>query len=283
MHRSLAGLAALPLLLGAARLAAQPAPSAPPKPPTPSLPPAAGDQPVPPATGDQPAPPATGDQPAPPPSEQLPPPSEPAPQPKPKPKGLVEADVDAEPPLIPPARDTLGGHFVIGASAAFVAPFAELDSETASNELIGVGPGFGLDLGFGLSRALVLGAAGQYLSYSSPEACPDCSGTSIAGGVFLRYHVVQGVRFDPWVSAGVGYRSTTVDLGAGDDANYSGLEWLQLRFAGDWYPLSVLGLGPFVELDFGTYMTHDGAPDASDSVYLNFLAGARIVLDLPGK
>jgi hypothetical protein len=45
----------------------------------------------------------------------------------------------------------------------------------------------------------------------------------------------------------------------------------------------VLGLGPFVELDFGTYMTHDGAPDASDSVYMNFLAGGRIVLDFPGK
>jgi hypothetical protein len=172
---------------------------------------------------------------------------------------------------------------VIAASGAFVAPFAELDSETASNELIGVGPGFGVDLGFGVSRAVALGLAGQFLLYSSTESCPDCSSTSFAGAVFLRYHLVQGVRFDPWVSAGVGYRTTSVDLGSGDDANYSGLEWLQLRFGGDWYPLSVLGLGPFVEVDLGTYLSHDAAPDASDSVYVNFLAGGRIVLDIPGK
>jgi hypothetical protein len=278
MRRFLAGLAALPLLLGSARLAAQTAPSAPPKPPTQS--PATGEPPPAPVTAEQPVAPGTAEQPAQ--AEAAEQPPQPA-APAPKPKGLVEVDVEEEPPVVPPARDTLGGHFVIGASAAFVAPFAELDSDTASNELIGVGPGFGLDLGFGLSRAVLLGASGQYLSYSSSEACPDCSGTSIAAGAFVRYHVVQGVRFDPWISVGIGYRSTSVDLGAGDDANYSGLEWLQLRFGGDWYPLSILGFGPFVELDFGTYLSHDRAPDASDSVYMNMLAGGRIVLDFPGK
>ena len=39
--------------------------------------------------------------------------------------------------------------------------------------------------------------------------------------------------------------------------------------------------GPFVELDLGTYLNPRN--DTDPAVYANFLAGARVVLDFPGK
>jgi hypothetical protein len=272
MHRSLAALAAVALASGP--LAAQTPPAG-----APSPAPAAPGTPEPPVSPD-PAPiPAPAPAPTPGPAPES---AEPEPEPA-APKPPAAPDDEAEPPPVPRARDTLGGHFVLGASAAFAAPFGHLDSDTASSDVIGIGPGFGADIGVGVSRAVVLGLYGQLVSYSSPKACSGCSGTSTAAGVFVRYHLVQGTRYDPWISAGIGYRGLSVDRDSGSDLGYSGVEWLRLQVGGDWYPLSVLGLGPFLELDAGSYFAHDDTPDADTSVYVNLLAGARVVLDFPGK
>jgi hypothetical protein len=199
-----------------------------------------------------------------------------------KPKAPLPGDAvdddEPEPPLIPAARDSLGGHLQLSPSATLVIPFGELSDGTSQSSVLGVGPGFGLDAGIGVSRSVVLGAWGQLVRFGEGSDCSDCSATSLAGGAFIRYHLVQGVRFDPWLSAGVGFRTLTAGV---DEARFSGFDFLRLQVGGDWYPARFLGVGPFVELDSGVYTSQPG--DADPGIYFQFAAGLRLTLDVPGK
>jgi hypothetical protein len=96
-------------------------------------------------------------------------------------------------------------------------------------------------------------------------------------GPLIRYHLVQGVRFDPWLSAGAGFRKTTL----GSEA-WTGVDIVRLALGGDFYAWPSLGFGPFVEMAIGTYV--DATPKlTSHNVNANFTLGLRVVLDAPGK
>jgi len=183
---------------------------------------------------------------------------------------LVVVPQEPDSPLlepIPDARDTLGGHVIVGASAGAKWPFG------SHSNALGTGLGLNLDLGYGLGRNLVLGAWGEFDTYSAASWCGGCSGKSFAGGPFLRYHLVQGTRFDPWGSIAVGVRGTTVDLGL-SSATHVGPEYLKLTLGGDWFVTSNVALGPYLTFDLGSY----GA-----SSHSGLGTGLRLVVDLPGK
>jgi hypothetical protein len=184
-------------------------------------------------------------------------------------------------PTIVPAADTRSSHFTAALALNVALPFGSLDQRTAQRDVMATGFGGSLDLGFGLSRSVVVGAWAQWLSFGSPDECSACSATSFALGPFVRYHLVQGTRFDPWLAAGVGYRRLTVDLGPAD-TSYSGIEWLRLQVGGDWYATKTIGLGPVLELDLGSFYDR---PDTAGGAAANwrFIAAARVTLDLPGK
>lgn len=192
-------------------------------------------------------------------------------------------DVGTAPPLVPPAVDTLGGHVSLAGSAGLAVPFGELQQNGAASHLMGTGWGFGAELGYGVSRSVVLGVWGQALLLGSGSTCSRCSTNSFAGGPFVRYHLVQGTRFDPWMSAGLGFRTTKITGALGGDLSYSGLEWLRLRMGGDWYPFSKLGFGPYLELDAGHYLSRPSQVSGSASAHLSFELGLRVIVDLPGK
>ena len=189
---------------------------------------------------------------------------------------VVPADND-QPALepIPSAHDTLGGHFVVGAAAGAKWQFGSLDEGKKLNDYLGTALALNLDLGYGLSRNVVIGVWGEFDNHSTPSGCSACSGgKSFAGGPFIRYHLVQGTRFDPWGSFGLGLRSTTVDTRLGSD-DYFGVDIMKLSLGGDWYPTSNFGFGPYVAFDWGTYGSKGG--------HTGLATGLRIVLDLPGK
>jgi hypothetical protein len=211
----------------------------------------------------------------------------------PLPGDVIDED-EPEPPLIPPAHDTIAGHISLGVAALWAVPFGELQDGTSQTRLIGSGPGFGVDLGIGISRTVALGAWGQLLRFGDGDECSfgdgnDCtSGNSLGVGAFVRYHLVQGTRFDPWMSAGIGYRRTSIQDFPGGDLDFSGVEWLRLQVGGDWYPVKVLGIGPLIELDMGIYSDRSGggaqgAPALEQAMHWQFIAGARLSLDIPGK
>jgi hypothetical protein len=87
--------------------------------------------------------------------------------------------------------------------------------------------------------------------------------------------------------AGLGYRIMRYDLrwsGYQSELEYSGIEWLHLAVGGDWYAHEMIGFGPYMALDFGTYGSRpDDAPrttGSSDSATHSFFSvGLRGVFD----
>jgi hypothetical protein len=225
-----------------------------------------------------------------PPAEVAEAPAEPKPKPKAaakpgseegKSKFVVVDDSEPEPPIIPLASDTLAGHFTLGAGVGLALPVGNLESGADESDALDASLLLSLDAAIGVSRHVALGAYGQYLPYSADEDCVDCEPSGFAVGAFVRYHLVQGTRFDPWALAGLGYRKTTIKTPL-VDLDYSGVDWLHLQVGGDWYPISVLGLGPYLGLDFGIYGDHP-TESRDSAAHWQLSTGLRLMLDVPGK
>ena len=162
---------------------------------------------------------------------------------------------------------------MLGASLGARWPFGELEAGKRQQTYFGAALAANLDLGYGLSRNVVVGLWGEFDNHYSPSGCGPCSAKSLAGGPFIRYHMVQGTRFDPWAAFALGVRSTDVKTRT-DTEHYFGVDFLRLTLGGDWYPTSNFGFGPYFTFDAGTYGSH---------VHTGISTGLRLVLDFPGK
>jgi hypothetical protein len=194
---------------------------------------------------------------------------------------IVDDPAPPEPDRLPRGADTLGGHLQIGVSAGFLSPFGSLESGAAQEDRFSTGAAFALDAGWGIGRTVVLGIAGSYASLGPQSPCRvgTCGGASLGAGPFIRYHLVQGLRFDPWLSFGIGARQTRLDGGA----SYLGVDWTHLVVGGDWYPFANLGFGPFLDLTLTTFLSRSEGSMTSASVAASFVIGGRVVFDTPGK
>ena len=190
------------------------------------------------------------------------------------------ADSDAGPEPVAAAADTLAGHLLLNAGPLLSVPFARLDEQTAFSEAGGLGIGASGKLGIGVSRGLSLGGFAEYTAFGHPSDCDTCKATTLAFGPFVRYHLVQGVRFDPQIALGVGYR--TLDATTRDRKyKYTGIDWLKLELGGAWYALSQVGFGPYAELSLGSFTKRPENRDAT--VYGSFSVGLRLLLDAQGR
>ncbi|HVW23953.1 MAG TPA: hypothetical protein VHC69_01195 [Polyangiaceae bacterium] len=197
------------------------------------------------------------------------------PQPAVKEAARAEPEVEA---AVPPARDTLGGHVDVGVNAAMLVPFGNLVAGEPQSRTMGIGLSLGGDLGYGISRTVMLGA---YVDVGLPDAegpATDKSVTTIAAGPLIRYHLVQGMAFDPWVSGGLGFRYTK-DAGT----SFTGVDWCRLSIGGDWYPSANFGFGPFVAMSLGTFFGQSPGHIGTAGLNAHFLLGGRIVFDTPGR
>jgi hypothetical protein len=200
--------------------------------------------------------------------------------------GKTEATADTEldepkPAPIPPATDLLAGHPLLGVAGKLALPFGKLDTERSLGSRTGAGYGFAGDLGIGVSRSVELGVWADYLIYGADEDdCPSCETRSLGIGPFLRYHLVQGMRFDPFVSLGAGYRELTISE-EDSKTKDSALAWLKLGLGGTWYGLAQLGLGPYAELELATLT--DTPAGADPSVFASFAGGLRLQFDVRGR
>jgi hypothetical protein len=196
---------------------------------------------------------------------------EPAPVTKP-------AEEDAESERVPLARDTLGGHIGVGVTPALIVPFGSFQSGSSQADVMG--PGFGVlaDVEFGVSRTVMLGLYGELGMPDGQGAWSGGNAQTLAVGPFVRYHLVQGVRFDPWVGFGAGFRHTK----RGDES-YTGIDFARLQLGGDYYASKNIGFGPLVELALGTFVGADGATLGTKAVNAHLIVGARFTFDGPGK
>jgi hypothetical protein len=201
----------------------------------------------------------------------------------PPPTVHVVDDTEAKSPLIPSAPDWLGKHVLIGAAASPTWALGKLGRNLAATDRLGIGYGARLDAGFGLSRELTLGLWGSVTAYTDGDSCGGrCKGRAFSLGPFVRYHLAQGLRLDPWLSLGAGYRQVSFETGASTRQKFSGVEWLRLELGADYYAFSGFGFGPYGALGLSTYSKRPSvAGDASVSAELS--VGLRLLLDLPGR
>ncbi|MGC4089573.1 MAG: hypothetical protein QM756_17130 [Polyangiaceae bacterium] len=190
-----------------------------------------------------------------------------------------EAPEEAEQPLIPAAKDVLSGHLQLGAGGLGLMPIAMLDGKTGFRDVAGLGVGAAADVGVGVSRYLSFGAFGEYAHFTSSSDCSSCKADSFAVGPFVRYHLLQGARFDPWLTLGVGYRKLSLS-GTPSDADYAGIDWARVALGGDWYALSQVGFGPYAQAALGTFTDR---PQGSATVYGMVNLGLRFTFDAQGR
>ena len=191
---------------------------------------------------------------------------------------------EPELPMTPPATDGLGGHFLLGVAGAYQKPFGKFGSGMRQSSQVDGGLSLTADAGFGVSRQVVIGAWGQWFSLPEGSECEECKATGFAVGPFIRFHLVQGLRFDPWLSFAVGYRDLQLENGDGGSETlaFKGFDWARLQVGGDWYPARNLGFGPYLELVSGGYFDR---PEVAGSLrtYWQWSAGMRLAFDVPGK
>jgi hypothetical protein len=87
------------------------------------------------------------------------------------------------------------------------------------------------------------------------------------------------------VLVGTGYRAVTQETPEGTKS-YGGVEWLHVTLGGDYYVLSGVGIGPWLGLDGGVLAKRPNplyGPAVKTAWHTEFVAGLRVILDIPGK
>jgi len=200
--------------------------------------------------------------------------------------GLLTTSLNAlaqgEPAAAAPAPpSTMARHLNLALGAAWGTHAGSLASSAGYDRNVGQSLSLQGQLAWGLSRHVAVGLAVDWDSFAGADNCGDCSASAVAVGPMVQYHLVQGTRFDPWLAAGVAWRSLEV-RGAPDAGTYGGYDWLRLQLGGDWYATSLFGLGPYLGMNLSRFPSRpDGAGSAATA--WSFLTGFRVVLDTPGK
>jgi hypothetical protein len=209
--------------------------------------------------------------------------------------GMAEASAEEiDPDLVDPhagtprplAPDLLAGSVLVSGRFAPIIPSGSMTVGVAAPDLSGVGLDASGSLGLGLTRYVSLDAVGGYGTLPSTSRCPSCDGSSFRIGLGFTYHLVQALAFKPRLRYAVAFRQTEIQTndplqGSLRDfvpGSYQGLDLAQLSLAGLFYPLESVGVGPFVEMDLGTYI---GRPDGarSNAVYAFFQLGVELTFE----
>lgn len=183
--------------------------------------------------------------------------------------------------LVPFRRDAVGGHFQAGFTGLLTFPFGSTSKDVGTRTLAGWGGGGALDLAYGVDRFVALGAYAEMNALGDSRKCEGCTGTLLGGGAFVRYHVSQGLRLDPWVSYGLGF----VGFGgenSGEVSHYSGIEWMRLQVGADWYLTPGLLVGPVFGLSAAHMVERPQLEDPGGPL-MRATIGLRIAFDSPGR
>jgi hypothetical protein len=178
------------------------------------------------------------------------------------------------------ADDTVTHHFIISIGAGYAPVFGHLDSQTSLNNRVSGGAGYLLDIGYGVTRYVEIELHSALSLYGSATECPSCDGKLFDELVSLRYHLVQGVKFDPWLRTGLGI-STFQLHELQTSQTYIGLHWFELSVGGDWYFTRNFGVGPVIGLSLSSYLNHPsgGRTSVSGTGFL----GINVSFDSSGK
>jgi hypothetical protein len=195
----------------------------------------------------------------------------------------VVDDTEPLPPAAPRSGDLLGSHVLLGVAVGPTWSLGRLGSHLTAPRGFGTGVAVRADAGFGLSRYISAGVWGSFAGYADGNECgSDCGGRALAVGPFVRYHLSQGLRFNPWLAVGAAYRQISFDSAEGQRQKLSGIEWLHVELGADYYVFSGLAFGPYASLGLSSY-TSRPASVGDARVNSELSVGLRLSLDLPGR
>ena len=192
----------------------------------------------------------------------------------------IEDDDEPPPPDVPPAEDRRSGHVLAGVGGFLSLPFGSIESGVYSNDLLSSGWGLDAQLAYGVHRNLAVGVWGQWSSFGGDDPdCTSCKLSSYALGASASYFLVQGLRFDPYATAGLGYRSSKLELGD-SSVTYGGVV-AHLMLGGDWMLAKQLGLGPFLGFDITRNISRSDDETPNSTLEWQAIFGFRARLDFP--
>ena len=183
------------------------------------------------------------------------------------------------------APDVRSGHFFLKIGAAYGLPWSKAEAGLSQTDLAGFAPSFHASLALGVSRYVLLVASGQYVALGDGPQCASCSAKSYAVGLAAQYHLVDGTPFDPWLSFGIGYRvlDGVSAVGLTGPTRYQGVDWARLRLGSDSWISRGFALGPFAELDLGTYGSRTPGPMGDPAMHAFFAVGLAATVDFVGR
>lgn len=193
----------------------------------------------------------------------------------------IEDDSEPEPPEITPAADHRAGHFIAGLGGYLSLPFGSIEAGRYSNDLLSSGWGLDAQLAYGVHRNVAVGVWGQWSTFGGDDPdCTSCSLSSWAVGASASYFLVQGLRFDPYATAGLGYRSSKLEV-SGSSLTYGGVV-AHLVLGGDWMLAKQFGVGPFLGADITRNFSRSDGATPGGALEWQATFGLRLRLDLPG-
>lgn len=174
------------------------------------------------------------------------------------------------------SADSRTGHLSLGLRAGLQAPLGSAEANASQSDRASWGPTFGGELNYGLSRYVLAGGFFDFSSFGAPSGCSSCSAQSLAGGLGVQYHLIEGTPFDPYLGFGIGYRSMRFE--AAPEVTYAG-PFARVTVAGHWYPTPVFGFGPFLDFSLGRYVSRSPGEVSEGAMHSFFTVGLQIVLD----
>jgi hypothetical protein len=192
---------------------------------------------------------------------------------------LPPAPTDLDPPAPrPTAPDTRSGKPTLALQLGFLRLAGGAEGGRSHGSVVGWGQAPGLQLAYAFRRDFAAELWGSYGTFGAASGCQGCKGTSLSAGLGAVYHMVDGLSLDPWFSAGVGYRQTTLETPGLGRFDYGGLTALRLAIGSDYYPTPVFGFGPFLEFTAGRYLSRSPGPIGTGAGHVTFATGLRVVL-----
>lgn len=173
--------------------------------------------------------------------------------------------------------DTRSGRLSFALRAGYQAPMGSAEKRAAQSDAASWGPSFGAEVNYGLSRYVLAGAFGDFSTFGAPDGCIGCSAQSLAFGLGVQYHLIEGTPFDPFIGFGLGYRTMRFER-AGGETSYTG-PLARVMVAGDWYPAPAFGFGPFLDLSLGRYVSRSPGEMGEGALHSFFTVGLRVVLE----
>jgi hypothetical protein len=185
----------------------------------------------------------------------------------------------------PYAPDERSGHVIIRAVSGLLLPAGFVRSEAALADAGSFGVAAGGTLGVGISRHAELDATGIFGLMAPPSECDSCASTTASASLGVRYHLAQGVSFDPWIRLGVGYRTAEIlregeaTLRLPTPGRYHGVDFTQISVGASFSPVSGFGFGPYLEADVGTFVSRPDPDPGGGRVYAYFQIGLSAEID----